>query len=664
MRLLEYQAKELFKEFGIRTPPSISSKDIEKGRKDAKELGYPFVIKVQVPVGGRGKAGGIQKCSSDDEFELKYPQLLNMSIKGEKTRAILLEKMADIEKELYLSLFLNRSKRCYTIIASSEGGVEIESVKNQTIREVGLGDVDAQTAKEVANEIGLKDSQEEQFVEMLQKLSKLTIEKEAELAEINPLAILKDGTLMALDGKVMTDDNSNFRHDELQQYQEKSALEEQAEKSGFSLVELDGNIAVIGNGAGLVMSTFDLVTDNGGKPATFLDVGGGATTESVYEALTLISKMSRVKGILVNLYGGIVKTTTVAEAFIQAYNNNLIDLPVFARLMGTESDKAKEMLKDTKTKMFDSIEEAINGVVIYEILRGKKDADGNYEKKPVIVQGITGKYGSTHAKLMLEYGTNIVAGVTPGKGGQKFEDKIPVYDTVKEAVDATGAEISIVFVPAKFFLDAAKDALNSGIKLLVAIPEHVPIRDAMEVIELAKQKDAIMIGPNTPGVIVPGLIKVGIMPASPFSSGKVAVLSKSGTLLYEISNNLTSAGFGQNITIGIGGDPVNGTRMIDAFDMVKDDPELEAMVVVGEIGGDSEEILAQHIIDIGFKKPIVGYIAGRQAPKEKRMGHAGAIVMGTYGSAESKISMFAKANIPVAKRPGEVAVLLAGKMNS
>jgi succinyl-CoA synthetase beta subunit len=287
-----------------------------------------------------------------------------MSIKGEKTRAILLEKMADIEKELYLSLFLNRSKRCYTIIASSEGGVEIESVKNQTIREVGLGDVDAQTAREVANEIGLKDSQEEQFVEMLQKLSKLTIEKEAELAEINPLAILKDGTLIALDGKVMTDDNSNFRHDELQQYQEKSELEEQAEKSGFSLVELEGNIAVIGNGAGLVMSTFDLVTDNGGKPATFLDVGGGATTESVYEALTLISKMKRVKGILVNLYGGIVKTTTVAEAFIQAYDNNLIDIPVFARLMGTESEKAKKMLKDTKTRMFDSIEEAINGVVM------------------------------------------------------------------------------------------------------------------------------------------------------------------------------------------------------------------------------------------------------------------------------------------------------------
>ena len=301
---------------------------------------------------------------------------------------------------------------------------------------------------------------------------------------------------------------------------------------------------------------------------------------------------------------------------------------------------------------------------VYEILRGKKDADGNYQNQPVIVQGITGKYGSVHTKLMMEYGTNIAAGVTPGKGGQKFDEQVPIYDTVKEAVDVSGAQIAILFVPAKFFLNAAIEALNAGIKLLVAIPEHVPIRDTMEVIELVKQKEAIMIGPNTPGVIIPGLIKVGIMPASPFSAGKIAVLSKSGTLLYEISNNLTSAGFGQNITIGIGGDPINGTRMIDAFDIVKDEPGLEGMVIVGEIGGDAEEVLAQHIIDIGFKKPIVGYIAGRRAPKEKRMGHAGAIVMGTYGSAESKISMFAKANIPVAKRPGEVAILLAGKMNS
>jgi len=300
-------------------------------------------------------------------------------------------------------------------------------------------------------------------------------------------------------------------------------------------------------------------------------------------------------------------------------------------------------------------------VDIFDLLKGEKDKNGNYEKQPVIVQGITGKFGSVHTKLMLEYGTNIVAGVTPGKGGQKFEN-VPIYENMRDAVDATNAKISIMFVPAKFFLGAAKEALEAGIKLLVAIPEHVPVRDAMEAIRMAEQKNAIMIGPNTPGIIIPGLIKIGIMPASPFMPGKIAVLSKSGTLLYEISNNLTTSGFGQIFTLGIGGDPINGTRMIDAFDMIKDNPELEGMVIVGEIGGEAEETLAKHIVDIGFKKPIVGYIAGRKAPKEKRMGHAGAIVMGNYGSAESKIAMFAKANIPVAKRPGEIAILLSGKM--
>jgi len=294
---------------------------------------------------------------------------------------------------------------------------------------------------------------------------------------------------------------------------------------------------------------------------------------------------------------------------------------------------------------------------IFELLKGKGS-----EKQPVIVQGITGKFGTRHTKLMMEYGTNIVAGVTPGKGGQKFENSVPIYETVKEAVDATGAKISIMFVPAKFFLGAAKDALEAGIKLLIAIPEHVPVQDAMKTIELAKQKGAIMIGPNTPGVMIPDLIKIGIMPASPFKFGNVAVLSKSGTLLYEISNNLSTSGFGQCITLGIGGDPINGTRLIDAFDMVKDYPDLDGIVVVGEIGGDAEEVFAQKIIDENFKKPIVAYVAGRKAPKEKRMGHAGAIVMGNYGSAESKIEMFTKANIPVAKRPVEVPILLAGKM--
>lgn len=364
MRLLEYQAKSLFAEFGIRIPKGLTSTNIEQGRKDASIIGFPFVIKAQMAVGGRGKAGAIQKCHNLDEFELKYPEIMQKIVKGEKTKAILLEQMQEYKKELYLSLFLNRSKRCYTVIASSEGGVEIESVKNQVIREVGLGQVDKNTAEEVANAIGLKNNSVEEFVNLVQKLSKLTVEKEAELAEINPVAILNDGTLLALDGKVIIDDNAMFRHDELRKFQEISELEERAEKNGFSLVELDGNIAVVGNGAGLVMSSLDMLSDHGGKPACFLDVGGGATTETVYEALTLISRMKKVKGILVNLYGGIVKTTTVATAFIKAYENKLIDIPVFARMSGAEADKSKELLKNSRTKMFDTVEEAINAAVI------------------------------------------------------------------------------------------------------------------------------------------------------------------------------------------------------------------------------------------------------------------------------------------------------------
>ena len=300
-------------------------------------------------------------------------------------------------------------------------------------------------------------------------------------------------------------------------------------------------------------------------------------------------------------------------------------------------------------------------VDLFEILIGK-EGDKDYKKKPVIIQGITGKFGSFHTQQMLAYGTNIVAGVTPGKGGQKFE-QVPIYNSVKDAVAATGAKISVVFVPAKFFLDAAIEALEAGIKLLIAIPEHVPVRDSLKTIELAKKKDAIVIGPNTPGIIIPGVIKIGIMPASPFKPGRIAVLSRSGTLMYEVSHNLTIANFGQSICLGIGGDPINGTPVIEAFERIRNGANIEGVIVVGEIGGDAEEMLAQHIIDTKFDKPVVAYIAGRAAPKEKRMGHAGAIIYGTYGSAESKVSMYAKANVPVAKRPAEVPMLLAGKLD-
>ncbi|HEX2558235.1 MAG TPA: CoA-binding protein [Nitrososphaera sp.] len=304
-----------------------------------------------------------------------------------------------------------------------------------------------------------------------------------------------------------------------------------------------------------------------------------------------------------------------------------------------------------------TVEKSFN---IFDILVGSK-GDKDFGKKPVVIQGITGSYGSTHTRLMKAYGTNVAAGVTPGKGGQSIEGT-PVYDTMGEAVKATGAQISGIFVPAPFFLKAATEALDAGIKLLVAIPEHVAIRDSIKVLEHAKRKGAKMVGPNTPGVIVPEVMKVGIMPAQPFKAGSTVVFSRSGTLMYEVSYNLSNKGYGQKLCFGIGGDPINGTNLIEAFDLIRDRSDVDSVVVVGEIGGDAEEQLAEYIIQTSFNKPVIAYIAGRAAPKEKRMGHAGAIVYGNYGSAESKVANYAKANVPVAKRPGEVPELLAKKL--
>ncbi|HYB45571.1 MAG TPA: succinate--CoA ligase subunit alpha [Nitrososphaerales archaeon] len=280
------------------------------------------------------------------------------------------------------------------------------------------------------------------------------------------------------------------------------------------------------------------------------------------------------------------------------------------------------------------------------------------EGEPVVVQNITGRYGSLHTKLMLQYGTNIAAGAAPGKGGQSVEGK-PVYDTVTEAVRKTGARVSVFFVPAEFALPAAEEAILAGVKLLVVITEHIPVRDTLRILELAGQHSASVVGPNCPGLIVPSRkVKLGIMPANSFTPGGIALFSRSGTLTYEIANQLSLAGLGQSVAIGIGGDPVTGLTPTESMDFVQGMPETKAVVMVGEIGGDAEERLAKHIQKSGYKKPIVAYVAGRFAPKEKKMGHAGAIIYGNVGTADSKISALKQAGVKVAMTPTEVPGLV------
>ncbi|MFQ6010768.1 MAG: CoA-binding protein [Nitrososphaerales archaeon] len=275
----------------------------------------------------------------------------------------------------------------------------------------------------------------------------------------------------------------------------------------------------------------------------------------------------------------------------------------------------------------------------------------------VIIQGITGKFGRFHTKLMLDYRTKILAGVTPGKGGSKV-DEISVYDTVEEASEKTGAKVSIMFVPAPHFLTAAKDALKADISLIVAITEKVPIKDTIEALKLAKGKGASIVGPNCPGVIIPGKIKLGIMPANSFTEGPIAILSRSGTLMYEASYHILRKGLGQTLALGIGGDPINCTSLIDGLEWIRNNEATKALVVVGEIGGDSEEKLVEHAQKTDFKKPIIGYIVGRHAPKEKKMGHAGAIIYGSYGTAESKMKAFTNSGYPVAISSSQIPDLI------
>ena len=278
------------------------------------------------------------------------------------------------------------------------------------------------------------------------------------------------------------------------------------------------------------------------------------------------------------------------------------------------------------------------------------------ENTKVLVQGITGRDGSFHTRLMLDYGTKVVAGVTPGKGGQEVHG-VRVYNTVKEAVEETGANTSIIFVPPKFAVDAIFEAAEAGIKLIVTITEGIPALEESKVFDFLKKVGARMIGPNCPGIISPGKCKVGILPAHIFKEGDIGIVSRSGTLTYEIVYNITKSGFGQSTCIGIGGDAIIGTNFIDVLSLFEKDPQTHGVVLIGEIGGTDEQEAAEFIRD-HMTKPVVAFIAGLTAPPGKRMGHAGAIISGSEGTAKEKIEKFKECGVPVANIPSEIPALL------
>jgi len=362
VKLFEYQAKELFKEYGLPVPFSVLAGNVIGVLNAAEKVKFPCVLKAQVLAGGRGKAGGIAVVQDKASAETEAERIFSLSIGGEKPTSLLVEQSFPHKEEMYLSVTLDRSERCFVVIASKAGGIEVESLAGKVVRKIPLSGIDRAFAEAVASELKLPSGQASRFAEILLSLEKLAREKECELAEINPLAVGADGTLMPLDAKVILDDSALFRHPEFSKIHPPDELEGEASRQGFAFVRLEGDIAVVGNGAGLVLSTLDLVGDAGGKAACFLDLGGGAQQERVRSAVSLVNKLPNASRILINIFGGITKTTDVAQGIRDVLASGNVK-PIFARVSGAEEEEAKKLLSGTQVKLFKTAQDAVEAVV-------------------------------------------------------------------------------------------------------------------------------------------------------------------------------------------------------------------------------------------------------------------------------------------------------------
>lgn len=365
MRLYEFQAKELLKRYDIAVPESRLISSVEEIMKVIGDIGLPLVIKAQVLAGGRGKAGLVVTASDKQTALTEAERILKQSLHGEKVRELLIEKMYPHNSELYLSIALDRGERSFVAILSKEGGVDVESLTNKIVERIPLSGIDRDFAKSMVSKLNIDPMLSLQLEHILLSLEKLSRENECELAEINPLAVGIDGKLCALDAKIILDDNSLFRHPEFSMQISRDEFESEASRYGFAFVRLDGNIGVVGNGAGLVLSTLDLVVDEGGKPACFLDLGGGAQRDRVTAALRLVNKLANVDRILINIFGGITRTTDVAEGLLSILPE-IKDKPIYARISGAEEEEAIKILRGTGVKIYHSAEDAVRAVVRME----------------------------------------------------------------------------------------------------------------------------------------------------------------------------------------------------------------------------------------------------------------------------------------------------------
>ena len=554
MDLYEHQGKDLFKQAGIPLVEGFVAESKEEARRIAERLGGKVAVKVQVQIGGRGKAGGIALVTSPDEAAEAAERMLSEGFSGTPVNRVLIERLVDIAEQFYAAITLDRSSQRYLAIVSADGGMDIEQVakeKPEALRRMTIDPMMDLKDFQVRYLVGhLPPEAREGTADVLRRAYGLVCSADATLVEINPLSMLKGGVVVALDAKVTIDDNALYRQPALAELRSSFPVDPtqaRANEKGLQYVKLDGEVGIIGNGAGLVMSTLDVVTQAGGKPANFLDVGGGASADSMATSLEVVLSDPAVRSVLVNIFGGITRGELVARGILEALKRVDAEVPIVVRLDGTNAEEGREILAAAShprivpaSTMLEAAQKAVElahagGHVEMPILID--------EETRLVVQGITGKEGSFHALRNKAYGTNVVAGVTPGKSGQSVEG-VPVFDTVAEAVQETGANTSLIFVPARFAADAILEAASAGTSLGVCITEGMPVQDMARVVNYLHGKDFVLIGPNCPGLISPGKANVGIIPGEICSPGPVGLISRSGTLTYQIVHELTQGGVG------------------------------------------------------------------------------------------------------------------------
>src|SRR3989344_3111764 len=678
MKIHEYQGKEILRNFGVPVPRGIPAFTVQEAVEAAQKLGGPvWVVKAQIHAGGRGKGGGVKVAKTIDDVKARASEILGMQLvthqtgaEGQKVRRLYIEDGADIKNELYVSLVTDRATQKVALIASSEGGMDIEEVAHSTPEKIITemiapltGITEAQSRK-VAAAIGLTGASIDQAVDIFAKIYKCYMDTDASLVEINPLNCDSKGNLMALDAKFNFDANALFRHPEIVAFRdldEEDPAEVEASKFDLAYISLDGNIGCLVNGAGLAMATMDTIKLFGGEPANFLDVGGGATPEKVTEAFKIMLKNPKVEGILVNIFGGIMKCDTIATGVITACKAVNLNVPLVVRMKGTNEELGKKMLAESGLPIIaaDTMAEAATKIVaaVKQARRTNMKIYINKDTK-VIAQAITGKTGQFHTEKCQEYanGKNcFVAGVNPKKAGESIFN-IPIYASVKEAAQQTGATVSVIYVPPAGAADAIWEAVEADLDMAICITEGIPVKDMLMVRNKMKAKEAaggkktLLLGPNCPGLITPDEIKIGIMPGHIHRKGRIGVVSRSGTLTYEAVAMLTELGLGQSSAAGIGRDPINGLKHIDVMKAFNDDPDTDAVIMIGEIGGPDEAEAAQWC-KANMKKPIVGSIAGVTPPPGKRMGHAGALISGGADTADAKLAIMEESGFIITRNP-------------